>query len=450
MTEYATVRLWGQDVGYIAWDNDKGYSSFEYEPKFLKSGLDFTPFYMNLDEARRGDIIFTFPENRNKTFLGLPGVLADALPDKFGNRVINTWLARNGRKSESFTPIERLCYIGTRGMGALEFFPQYHPTRFNKPTSIKIQELVSLAQDIMDERNQLDTNLGTNGNEKTEAMMDILKVGISAGGARPKAVIAMNGTGSILSGQGSIPEGYDHWLLKFDGVTDQELGEPKGYGRIEFAYYLMAKDAGIDIKESQLLEEGGRAHFMTKRFDRNGNEKIHMLSFCGMAHYDFNKAGEYSYEQLFSVMRELKDIGMQDITQQYRRILFNVIARNQDDHTKNISFLMTQDGIWKLSPAYDVTYSYNPDGLWTNVHQMSLCDKRDNFTAQDLLDLGSFAGISNAEQIIDEILETVKSWPEYAKLSGVEESQINAIQYTHRVKSIKNSLDTDFDNSPGF
>jgi serine/threonine-protein kinase HipA len=306
---------------------------------------------MSIDEAKRANVIFSFPKNRNGTYLGLPGIFADTLPDKFGNRVINTWLTRNGRAPDpnAFSPIERLCYMGTRGMGALEFFPSNHPIQLDVTTSVEIDQLVQLTQDIMNERGNLDTHIDDKEQTKTQDITDILRVGSSAGGARPKAVIAMNEEGRILSGQGSVPEDYTHWLLKFDGVADEELGNPKGYGRIEYAYYLMSKDAGIHMMESRLLEEGERAHFMTKRFDREGNKKIHLLSLCGMAHFDFNQAGGYSYEQLFSVMRNLKDIGMQDIIQQYRRTIFNVIARNQDDHTKNVAFLMGPDGIWRLA-----------------------------------------------------------------------------------------------------
>jgi len=432
MTDYATVKLWGHTVGYLTWDHSQGLGNFEYEPDFLNQGLDISPFYMSINEAKRGNVFFSFPKNRNVTYLGLPGVMADALPDKFGNRVINTWLARNGRTANpnSFTPIERLCYMGTRGMGALEFFPRNHPDQLGTTTSVEIDQLVQLAQDIMDDKEQT----------KIQAMTDILRVCSSAGGARPKAVIAMNEDGRILSGQGSVPEGYTHWLLKFDGVADEELGNPKGYGRIEYAYYLMARDAGIQIMESRLLEEGGRAHFMTKRFDREGNKKIHLLSLCGMAHFDFNQAGGYSYEQLFSVMRSLKDIGMQEITQQYRRIIFNVIARNQDDHTKNVAFLMGPDGIWRLAPAYDVMYSYNPEGLWTNMHQMSLCGKRNGFTYQDLLDLGSFAGVKKAGQIVEEVLAIIESWSKYARIAKVPEHQIVAIESTHRITDIKKHL----------
>lgn len=338
------VSLWGQQVGYVVWQKEFGYAVFEYEPNFLRSGLDIAPIQMSIKDAQSGDGIFFFPELRNNTFFGLPGLLSDALPDKFGNRIIDAWLARNGRDPKSFNPVERLCYMGKRGMGALEFVPRIHPKKLNKFASVEIARLVELTQNIMEHRQSLDVNLGSVESENTEALTDILRVGTSAGGARPKAVIAINDKGHIISGQTTVPKGYDCWILKFDGVSDEELGESKGYGRIEYAYYLMAKAAKININECRLLEEGGRAHFMTKRFDRKQNEKIHMLSLCGLAHFDFNVAGGYSYEQAFGIMRALKDLNQSDMEQQFRRIVFNILARNQDDHTKNISFLMDKQG----------------------------------------------------------------------------------------------------------
>lgn len=437
MVDGATVKLWGHTVGYIRWQANDGYAAFEYEPEFLKTGLDICPIHMSLDDTRRGDGVFSFPAlreevSRTDTFLGLPGLLADCLPDKFGNRLIDAWLTRSGRELASFTPVERLCYMGTRGMGALEFIPGNHPGDLNKSISVEIDELVKLAQDIMDLRRGLDTGIDGNAQNDENAIMDILRVGTSAGGARPKAVIAMNANEQIRSGQALVPKGYDYWILKFDGVTDEELGDPKGYGRIEYAYYLMAKQAGIKIAESRLLEENNRAHFMTRRFDRKDNKKIHMLSLCGIAHFDFNEAGAYSYEQAFAVMRSLKDLGMPAFDQQYRRTLFNVIARNQDDHTKNISFLMGPDGVWKLSPAYDITYSFNPKGSWTNVHQMSLAGKRANFNLQDLIGLGEYAGIRKPKQIIQEIQDTVLRWPEFARKAGVPDDQVNKVGNVHR------------------
>ncbi|MDO9263921.1 MAG: HipA domain-containing protein, partial [Desulfosalsimonadaceae bacterium] len=314
--EAAVASLWGEPVGAVAWLNDRGYGVFEFYPDFLKKGLDISPLHMGLDAARRGDGIFSFPGLNRETFMGLPGLLADALPDKFGNSIIDAWLTRNGRDIAGFSPVERLCYTGRRAMGALEFAPAVG-RELDRPVPVAVAELVDLAQRVMSERMGLNVGLGPSEKENAEAVMDILRVGTSAGGARPKAVIAMDGNGNVMSGQSDVPAGYDYWILKFDGVTDLELGEPKGFGRIEYAYYLMAMDAGIDMMECRLLEENGRAHFMTRRFDRAGGEKIHLQSLCGLAHYDYNAAGAYGYEQAFAVMRKLR-LSKADAIQLYR------------------------------------------------------------------------------------------------------------------------------------
>ncbi|MCW8986690.1 MAG: type II toxin-antitoxin system HipA family toxin, partial [Gammaproteobacteria bacterium] len=415
----------------VSWLDDKAYSIFEYAPSFLKKGLDISPLHMSIDDALNGDGRFSFPSLNKDTYLGLPGLLADALPDKFGNSIIDAWLTRNGRDSASFSPVERLCYTGKRGMGALEFSPPAIE-KYDESVSVEIAELVKLAQDIMNERKGLSAQLGHTEHENAEAILDILRVGTSAGGARPKAVIAMNAQGEVMSGQTEAPEGYDYWLLKFDGVTDLELGEPRGYGRIEYAYYLMAKEAGITMSESRLLQEKGRAHFMTKRFDRLNGEKLHMQSLCGIAHYDFNMVGAYSYEQAFEVMRKLR-LSKAEATQQYRRMLFNIIARNQDDHTKNISFLMNREGEWTLSPAYDVTYSHNPAGKWTNQHQMSVNGKRDHFSREELISTGESISISKPGDIIDEVLAAVDQWMEFADQAGVKKDVSLEIKKQHRM-----------------
>jgi len=426
------VKLWGDIVGAVAWLDDRAYGIFEYDKDFLKKELDISPIRMSLNDARQGDGKFSFSSLNKETFLGLPGMLADALPDKFGNSIIDAWLARNSRDSSSFSPVERLCYTGKRGMGALEFLPTVND-KYDDPVSVEISELVNLAQEVMNERKGLDVQLGGSEYENADAILDILRVGTSAGGARPKAVIAMNDQGKVMSGQTDVPKGYEYWLLKFDGVTDLELGEPGGYGRIEYAYYLMAKDAGINMTQSKLLEENGRAHFMTRRFDRVNGRKQHMQSLCGLAHYDFNMAGAYSYEQAFEVMRKLR-LSKAEATEQYRRMLFNIIARNQDDHTKNISFLMDSDGRWKLSPAYDVTYSHNPAGKWTNQHQMSVNGKRDHFTKEDLIAVGESISLSRPKEIISDVIAAVNSWPEYAKSVGVRKTVILNISKHHRTK----------------
>ncbi len=430
--ETAFVSLWGEPVGAVAWLTERSCAAFEYEPAFLKRGLDISPLHMGLEEAIRGDAIFSFPALVNDTFLGLPGLLADALPDKFGNSIIDAWLARNGRDSSSFSPVERLCYIGRRGMGALEFSPPVNQ-RFNKSVPIEVAALVELAQDVMSQRVALDAGFGSDDKDNAEAIMDILRVGTSAGGARPKAVIAMNDAGKVVSGQADIPAGYDYWLLKFDGVSDLELGAPRGYGRIEYAYHLMARAAGIDMMECRLLEEHGRAHFLTRRFDRVAGRKIHMQTLCGLAHYDFNLAGAYGYEQAFAVMRQLH-LSKAGAIQQYRRMIFNVLARNQDDHTKNIAYLMGADGEWRLSPAYDLTYSHNPAGKWTNQHQMSINGKRDHFTREDLIAVGESISVARPGNIIDEVADAVSQWPVYARESGVDEGVIKEIRSNQRLE----------------
>ncbi len=428
----AIVKLWGDTVGAVAWLDDREYAIFEYDKDFLKKGLDVSPIMMSLNDARTGDGKFSFSSLNKDTFLGLPGMLADVLPDKFGNSIIDAWLARKGRDSSSFSPVERLCYTGKRGMGALEFLPTVIE-KYDESVSVEISELVKLAQEVMNERKALKVQIGGTDHENADAILDILRVGTSAGGARPKAVIAMNDKGKVMSGQADVPKGYDYWLLKFDGVTDLELGEPREYGRIEYAYYLMANDAGIEMTQCKLLEENGRAHFMTKRFDRVNGNKQHLQSLCGISHYDFNMAGAYSYEQAFEVMRKLR-LSKAEATEQYRRMLFNIIARNQDDHTKNISFLMGTDGKWKLSPAYDVTYSHNPAGKWTNQHQMSVNGKRDHFTKEELIYTGKSISISRPEEILNEVLTAVDKWMEFAKEAGVSKNISSDIKKQHRTK----------------
>ena len=428
----AIVRLWGETVGAVAWMEDRDYGVFEYDPAFLKKGFDISPIHMGLTDARRGDGIFSFPGLGRETFRGLPGLLADALPDKFGNNVIDAWLARNGRDAAGFSPVERLCYMGRRAMGGLEFAPPVDQG-LDRSVPVEVSDLVDLARNIMAERLSLSVEIGDSEKENAEAILDILRVGTSAGGARPKAVIAMDKNGNVVSGQADIPEGYDCWILKFDGVTDLELGESRGYGRIEYAYHLMARAAGIDMEECRLLEENGRAHFMTRRFDRRGNRKIHLQSLCGMAHFDFNNSGGYAYEQAFAVMRRLR-LGKPDAIRQFRRMVFNVVARNQDDHTKNIAFLMDRDGRWTLTPAFDVIYSHKPAGRWTNQHQMTINGKRDNFTAADLIAVGESISIPRPRNIIDEVIDAVSRWQDFAAQAGVDPNWIADIARYHRLE----------------
>ncbi|WP_444886644.1 type II toxin-antitoxin system HipA family toxin [Microbulbifer sp. JMSA008] len=415
-TNTAVVQLWGEIVGAVHWDST-GYGAFEYAPEFLQSGLDIAPITMPIEASKEP---YTFRTLSRDTFKGLPGLLADCLPDKFGNAVIDAWLARQGRTPESFNPIERLCYTGTRGMGALEFQPAVDGS-FRDSVDLNIEELVKLAATITHKQTDLNAQLGNSDAEKSGALLDILRVGTSAGGARAKAVIAINNKGDIRSGQVPTSRDYDYWLLKFDGAGDLELGTTDGYGRIEYAYHLMAIEAGINMADCQLLQENGRAHFMTRRFDRVNGKKLHMQSLCGIAHLDFNMAGAHSYEQAFSVMRELY-LPKNEAIQQYRRMVFNVLARNQDDHTKNIAFLMNPEGEWSLSPAFDVTYAHNPGGAWTSQHQMSINGKRDHFQLEDLLAVGRAISIKRPMDIIEEVAAAVKQWQGFAERAGVSES----------------------------
>ena len=427
--ETALVHLWGELVGAVAWDDERGLATFEFDRAFLARGLDVAPLTMPLAVARRGDARFSFRSLSHETYYGLPGLLADALPDAFGNSIIDAWLARQGRTAASFSPIERLCYTGSRGMGALEFRPSIQES-FAEAVPVEVAELVQLAQAMAARRADVTADLSAG---ESEALLDIIRVGTSAGGGRPKAVIALNeATGEIRSGQVAAPPGFSHWLLKFDGVHDSQLGDPAGFGRIEFAYASMAVAGGITMMPCRLLEEGGRAHFMTRRFDRpGGGRKLHLQSLCALAHFDFNEPGMWSYEQAFQVMRELR-LPYPEAEQMFRRLVFNVAARNQDDHTKNIAFLMDEHGQWELSPAFDLTFAHNPAGVWTARHQMSVNGKRDGIVRDDLLAVGAEMNIRRAAELIDEVAAAVSRWAEFAAAAGVAPAAVAQIGREHR------------------
>lgn len=425
----ATIRLWGRDVGAVAWDEQRGVGNFEYEPAFVKRGLQIAPLMLPL-----GPGIFSFPTLNRDTFHGLPGLLADSLPDRFGNRLIDLWLTRQGRAPGDFTPVERLCYMSTRGMGALEFKPALGPTP-GKSVLIEVAELTQLAADILSHQANWAVNFK---GAKADALNAIIRVGTSAGGNRAKAVIAWNPqTHEVRSGQVQSPPGFEPWILKFDGINDKALGDPKGFGRIEYAYHKMAVAAGIEMSDCRLLEESGRAHFMTRRFDRDAQGgKIHMQSLCALGHYDFNAAGEYGYEQAFAAVRR-SNLGHDAMREMFRRMAFNVVARNQDDHTRNIAFLMSDNGQWRLSPAFDLTWSFNPSGSWTNRHQMSINGKRDDFTRADLTAVAKQFGIKDEATIIEQIVATVSNWKKFAKEAGVAIEQRDDISKTHRLTLAK-------------
>jgi serine/threonine-protein kinase HipA len=428
----AEVRLWGSTIGAVSMDGGRP-AVFQYDPAFLSSGIEPSPLRMPLRAAP-----YEFPALNPDSFHGLPGLLADSLPDRYGRALIDAWLAGQGRRPESFDSVERLCYVGRRGMGALEFLPAAGP-RASRNREIQVAALVELASEVLSKRSQLVASLAAG--RRVEAMRDILSVGTSAGGARAKAVIAWNPeSGAVRSGQLDAGPGFEYWLLKLDGVAgnkDRErLADPQGYGAIELAYAHMAADAGILMTECRLLEENGRRHFMTRRFDRDAaGGKRHMQSLAALAHYDFAAPGAHSYEQAFLVMRELGlDAGATE--QQFRRMAFNVIARNQDDHVKNIAFLMDRAGRWELSPAFDVAYSYNPSGEWTAQHQMSLAGKRDGFTLEDFRQVGRVATLKQgaAQRIVDEISAVVSEWPRYAEDVGVDDEHMRRITPTLRLR----------------
>jgi serine/threonine-protein kinase HipA len=427
----AAVELWGTRIGAVALSEPSGVCAFEYEPSFLASGVQLAPLMMPLEER-----VYSFPELPRRTFRGLPGLLADSLPDRFGNNLINTWLARQGRTPESFDAVERLCYTGQRGMGALEFMPAQGPNA-QTSGSIQIAELVTLAAEILSQQQGLANSF--QDPKREEALQTILRVGTSAGGARAKALIAWNpNTGEVRSGQLDALPGFSHWLLKFDGVSgnkDKELEDPRGYGLIELAYSRMARAAQIAMSDCRLLEENGRSHFMTRRFDRDdAGNKLHMQSLGALAHFDYNEPGSYSYEQALLVMRKLQ-LPMRDLEEQYRRMVFNLVARNQDDHVKNIAFLMDRTGQWSLSPAFDITWSFNPAGDWTATHQMTVNGKRDQFTRADLLAAGRSAQLKRgrAEAIAEEVIAAVRDWPRHAAEAGVPEDRYGEIQASHRL-----------------
>jgi serine/threonine-protein kinase HipA len=427
----ARVILWGRDIGAVSWLPEREVGVFQYVPEFVASGIEVAPLMMPLRDAP-----YEFPALPREAFKGLPGLLADSLPDKYGNALIDAWLARQGRTPESFNPVERLCYTGVRGMGALEFKPAIFG-QANQGNQLEVAELVNLANNILDDRKSFTGHLS--GGNDARAIEDIFRVGTSAGGARAKAILAWNeNTGEFRSGQVPHDKGFTYWLMKFDGIhnnRDKELADPQGYGLTEYAYYLMATDAGIDMADCRLHHEGGRAHFMTKRFDRTDvGEKLHMQTLCAMMHYDFNQPDAYSYEQALQTIRRI-DMPTTDVEQQFRRAAFNVIARNHDDHVKNIAYLMNKSGEWRLSPAFDVAYSYNPAGAWTSRHQMSINGKRDGLLADDLLALGKSAAIkpARARDIIDDVDRSVRSWKQFAESAGVDARTADRIAAAHRM-----------------
>ncbi|WP_285763116.1 type II toxin-antitoxin system HipA family toxin [Biformimicrobium ophioploci] len=428
--EALNITYQGEALGAVSFDRDTGVGAFEYDPAFIKRGIELAPLTMPL--ARN---IYSFPELNFSTFKGLPGLVADSLPDDFGNAVLNAWVAAQGKQPESISPLQRLQYTGTRGMGALEYHPATKLKSLNASQQVEIYSLVGIAQEVLDNRADFNVSLNQNGQEDREAMLALLSVGTSAGGARPKAVLAFNEDFSkVRSGQTKTPEGFTHYLMKFDGVSEynknkQTFGDPLGYGAMEYVYYLMACNCGIDMMPSHLLEEGNRRHFITQRFDRRGNDKIHTLMLNGIAHVDYKAPGSFSYAELFSVARRLK-LSAREAEQLFRRMVFNIVARNHDDHSKNFAFLL-QGGKWTLSPAYDLAYSYRPGSKWVNSHWMTLNGKRDDFVREDFYALEKLSPLFSRKKIdgiIEEVTTSVARWPALAVEHGVPASLAEEIE----------------------
>jgi serine/threonine-protein kinase HipA len=415
------VQVWGRRVGAAALDPRLGYYAFEFDPAFVRSGVELAPLTMPLAQAQAP---FVFTDLPALTYHRLPALLADALPDAFGNTLINGWMAAKGVARERITPLDRLAYMGKRGMGALEFHPERSPGGASS-TALSLATLVESA------RLALRGELGT-GELASAALAQIIQVGTSAGGARAKAVIAWNpATQEIRAGQFEVAPGFEHWLLKFDGMgVDRELGNSQEYGRIELAYHLMATAAGIAMTPCRLLEEHGRAHFMTLRFDREGNRKHHVQTLCAMAHLDYKQKASHDYNQLLQTISRLH-LGYATLEEAFRRIAFNVMTANCDDHTKNFAFLLREGGAWELAPAYDVTHAHNPDGEWTNQHLMAVNGKFSGITRADLLAVADRFGIGTAPQVMQRIGAAVTAWPDYAAQAGLSTTETTRIRQHH-------------------
>lgn len=418
MVDIARVNLYGQPVGTFRWDNNRQLAHFEYADSFIGKGLEPSPILMPVRQGR----VYSFSDIGRETFKGLPGMLADSLPDTYGRALFDRWLALTGRSSGN--AVETLCYLGKRCMGALEFEPAMDAP-YSPDVRIELDSLVEVASEALSKKEEFGANLEE---DKKAAIAEIVRLGTSAGGQRAKAIIAYNPlTGEVRSGQIEAPEGFDYYLIKLDGVTAEAgFRETQNFGRLEYSFYRLVKECGIEMSDCSLIKENGRAHFITKRFDRQNGEKIHMQTLCGIAHYDYRNPRSYSYEQAFNVMRALR-LPYSQAQEMYRRLVFNVVIRNQDDHTKNISFLMDRQGKWTLSPAYDMGFAYNPNGGWTAQHQMSINGKFDDITRQDLLEFAKRNNIKEATEIIDRITEVSSRWSLLARECEVPQPMIDAI-----------------------
>ncbi len=424
------------DVGALSFNTNTQMGAFEYFPSFIKTGIELSPIKMPLAKK-----IYSFPEIDRNTFKGLPGLIADSLPDDFGNTVMNAWIASQGKSTSDITPLQRLQYTGMRGMGALTYSPATKRKNLNASKPIHIESLIAIAQEVLDKREQFNVNLSNIGQEDKAAMMSLMSVGMSAGGARPKAVLAFNDNFTqVRSGQTDAPKGFTHYLMKFDGVSEhnknqETFGDPMGYGAMEYTYHLLAKECGIDMMPCHLLNEGKRRHFITERFDRNGNEKTHVQTLNGLEHVSYKQIGSYSYAELFNTARKLK-LSPDDAMQLFKRMVFNVVSRNHDDHAKNFGFLLSSDNTWQLAPAYDLAYSYKPNSHWVSKHWMTLNGKQDNFTRDDFYSFEKLSPIftkRNIDDVLNQTIEAVSKWDKLASEQDVPDSLIKEVSLNLRL-----------------
>ena len=434
--EVVKVTYQDHDVGAVSFNTESGLGAFQYEPAFVKTGIELSPLRMPLSNK-----IYSFPEADFEVFKGLPGLIADSLPDDFGNAVLNAWVASQGKSPEAISPLQRLQYTGKRGMGALAYSPATRLKSLNASRQVEIQSLVTIAQEILNERQQFRVSLSSERLEDEEAMLALMSVGVSAGGARPKAVLAFNKDFSkVRSGQTDAPKGFIHYIMKFDGVSEvnrnrETFGDPLGYGSMEYVYYLMATSCGIHMMPCSLLDEGDRRHFITQRFDRKGNQKVHVQTLNGLSHVSYKQVGSFSYAELISTVRQL-GLSAEDAEQIFRLMTFNVIARNHDDHTKNFAFRLDDQQQWQLAPAYDLAYSYKPGSKWVNKHWMSINGKRDDFTRDDFYSFEKLSPVFSRrkiDHIIDETIEHVSKWATLASENNVPGAVINTVNTNLRL-----------------
>jgi serine/threonine-protein kinase HipA len=414
------VSIWGKRVGTLALSPRIGYYVFAYEPSFVKTGIQLSPKQMPLS----GDS-YVFAYLPELTYHRLPAMIADSLPDKFGNDLIDSYMKKNGIGSSQITALDRLAYMSKRAMGALEFQP-------SRGGTVASHSAINMAKLVEAARKSVQGNLDS-GDMAESAMKQIIQVGTSAGGARAKAVVAFNPTTKeIRAGQFDVDEGFEHWLLKFDGLgLDKGLGKTENHGRIEYSYYQMAVKAGIEMSPCMLFEENGRAHFMTRRFDRSGNQKHHIQTLCAMDHMDFKQMGTYDYSQIFVLLDEL-GLGYAAKEEVFRRMCFNVMAANCDDHSKNLAFILKQGEPWGLAPAYDLTFAFNPAGKWTYQHFISVSGVYDKINADHLLAVAQRFAIGTGPQVLSQVRDAVALWPEIAKVNKVPEAEVQEVSKHHK------------------